>query len=459
MSPTPEMLVASAFPAPYRFPINPPSMTALRTFSGHLTRRREAVLKAWERAVANDPEQATSRSLTRGQFRDHIPQVLDAFQRKLCSVPGGSNEESAGVDQKQEEVKHGLHRWQQGYRLQELMMEWGHLHVCLFEELQAYAESHAEFSPGDHANAHRQLIALVNEAIGESTGQYERMEQAEAAGHFHALKIALDDVNQIEHRRSALIHQAVHDIGSNVFGVDLAVRVLGRTDIAAPERDKFLGLIQQGTRSLTQMLTELMTLARLEAGHEKRELARFNVGSAIREVCQMNQLFAAERALFLTAEGTATLSVEGDSDRMRRILQNLVTNALKYTAAGGVVVTWGEEKDNWWLMVKDTGPGFSTGPDRGLTDGLKEATASARESDVKVAASGGASSHVLRPELDDAPRLAGEALKAGEGIGLSIVKRLCELLDASIELASSAESGTTFRVVFPMTYSPKKRPA
>ena len=41
---------------------------------------------------------------------------------------------------------------------------------------------------------------------------------------------------------------------------------------------------------------------------------------------------------------------------------------------------------------------------------------------------------------------------AGEGIGLSIVKRLCELLDASLELTSSAESGTTFRVVLPREY-------
>ena len=40
----------------------------------------------------------------------------------------------------------------------------------------------------------------------------------------------------------------------------------------------------------------------------------------------------------------------------------------------------------------------------------------------------------------------------GEGIGLSIVKRLCELLDATLELTSSAQAGTTFRVVFPSRY-------
>ena len=43
--------------------------------------------------------------------------------------------------------------------------------------------------------------------------------------------------------------------------------------------------------------------------------------------------------------------------------------------------------------------------------------------------------------------------RPGEGIGLSIVKRLCELLDASLEMSSSAEAGTTFRVVFPRDYA------
>jgi hypothetical protein len=66
-------------------------------------------------------------SLTRGQFNDHIPQVLDAFERKLRSRPGGAAASAADLETKKEEVKHGLHRWQQGYRLQELMREWGHL--------------------------------------------------------------------------------------------------------------------------------------------------------------------------------------------------------------------------------------------------------------------------------------------------------------------------------------------
>ncbi|HTI68365.1 MAG TPA: ATP-binding protein, partial [Candidatus Limnocylindria bacterium] len=114
-------------------------------------------------------------------------------------------------------------------------------------------------------------------------------------------------------------------------------------------------------------------------------------------------------------------------------------------------VSWGEEKENWWLMVKDTGPGMLTEAGNSLADGLQEATASAKESDEKSAAIKGEASHVLPTEETATPTKPSQH-QPGEGIGLSIVKRLCELLDASMEISSSAEAGTTFRVVFPRRY-------
>ena len=84
--------------------------------------------------------------------------------------------------------------------------------------------------------------------------------------------------------------------------------------------------------------------------------------------------------------------------------------------------------------------------------GLQEATASAKESDVKTADLAGEASQVLTPPAAAAHSAPPTQHKPGEGIGLSIVKRFCELLDASLEIASSAETGTTFRVVFPLRY-------
>lgn len=424
----------------------------LAALSDLLAARRDAILLAWRKAACADPEQMTGRSLTIGQFLDHIPQILDAFEFKLRSLPGGVDARTADLDKKEEEVKHGLHRWQQGYRLKELMNECGHLQFCLFEELVNLAAAHPELEHATFVEANRQLLHLINDAISESAVQYERMQQAEAAGRVVDLMGALADVSEIERRRAALLHQAVHDLNSDVLGVSLAATQASRTNMKETDRVESAAFLQRAVQGLNSMLGELMDLARLEAGQENREIARFDAGALLTELGDGNQPFARERELFLEMKGPTQLSVEGDAEKVRRVAKNLLVNALKYTESGGVIVSWGEEKENWWLMVKDTGPGMLTGSGASMADGLQEATASAKESDEKSAASKGEASHVLPPPEATATPTTTSQHPPGEGIGLSIVKRLCELLDASLEIASSAEAGTTFRVVFPRRY-------
>lgn len=420
--------------------------------SDYLGTRRAAILLAWRRAADADPVQTTGRSLTRGQFNDHVPAVLDAFEDRLRARAGGAAAQAADLDQKRGEVKHGLHRWQQGYRLQELMHEWGHLQLCLFEELETFAASQPNCARETLTEANRQMITLVNQAIGESTGQYERMQRAEAAGHMEDLTEALASVNEIEKRRSALIREAVHDINGNVYGVTLAAKVLGACGADDTARAEFAQLLDRGVKSVTGMLRELMELARLESGQEVRDVAPFDAAALLADMGKVNRPIAGDSGLFLEVKGPAVLWVDGDALKVRRLAQNLLLNALKYTRQGGVVLSCGEEKENWWLMVKDTGPGMMAGPGAPMVVGLKEATASARESDEKSAAAAGESSHVLTPPRSAPARMRPAQQQPGEGIGLSIVKRLCELLGASLEMASSAETGTTFRVVLPRAY-------
>ncbi|MEO6244855.1 MAG: HAMP domain-containing sensor histidine kinase [Opitutaceae bacterium] len=349
-------------------------------------------------------------------------------------------------------MKHGLQRWQQGYRLGELMHEWGHLHLCLSHEVHAFVAAHPEIERDTLAAAHDELIDLISEGINESAGQYARMEQAEAASRVRDLQQALARAAEIERRRVELIHQAVHDLRSNVQSVGTAADVLGESNVAESDRVEMAKLIQQGVESVSAMLSDLMDLARLEAGQEKRDIALFDAAKALTELCTRNQPAATEQTLFLRTEGPAVLNVEGDAGKIGRLVQNLLVNALKYTVAGGVTVTWGEENENWWVIVKDTGPGMMAGSSAPLAAGMKEATDSARESDEKAAVDSGEAPTVLPLPPRSSAVAPRHPQQAGEGIGLSIVKRLCELLDASLELASSADAGTTFRVVFPRRY-------
>ena len=431
----------------------------LAALSELLAARREGILLAWHKAARADPQQTTGRSLTTGQFLDHIPQILDAFEFKLRSRPGGVDAHAADVDKKEEVVKHGLHRWQQGYRLKELINECGHLQFCVFEELGCIAAAHPELENATFVEAHRQLLQLINDTISESAVQYERMQQAEAAGRVGDLMGALADVSEIERRRATLLHQAVHDLNSDVLGVSMAATRVSQTNLVENDRVESAAFLQRAVQGLHSMLGELMDLARLEAGQENREITGFDAGILIAQLCESNQPFARERQLYLNMQGPPQLCVKGDAEKVRRVAKNLLVNALKYTESGGVTVSWGEEKENWWLMVRDTGPGMLPESGTPMVTGLQEATASAKESDEKSTAIKGEASHVLQPPQETNSPTRPSLHQPGEGIGLSIVKRLCELLDASLEIASSAEAGTTFRVVFPHRYRSHSEPA
>jgi signal transduction histidine kinase len=202
------------------------------------------------------------------------------------------------------------------------------------------------------------------------------------------------------------------------------------------------------------MLDEVMDLARLQAGRELREVKPFDAAAALKELAETLQRIAAERGLYLKTEGPESLPVEGDAGKVRRIAQNLLLNALKYTQHGGVTLSWGDSRNNdpkrWMLCVTDTGPGIHAGPGAPLADALQEATADARHAEKN----GAAGSRAPDPApIPSDPRPVHQ--ERGEGIGLSIVKRLCELLDAAVELDSKPDVGTVFRIVLPRHYDPQ----
>jgi len=275
------------------------------------------------------------------------------------------------------------------------------------------------------------------------------------------LELALAQLKSLEQERAEAWREAAHDLRGRAHVIANAFAVLTRAGVPEESRTQFSEVLRRGVQSLNKLLTDLMDQARLEAGHERRDITHFDVASLLKEFCDANRPLAAERNLFLIAQGPTPLMVDGDSGKIQRIVQNLVLNALKVTEHGGVKVTWEEGENHrrpqWAMCVQDTGPGFRRGSATPLARVLKRATAEAHDAEQRNVSSG---SPAL--QTDAAPTLASQSnppvqLPAGEGIGLSIVKRLCELLDASIELESSEGEGTTFRVIFPCRYGESAR--
>jgi signal transduction histidine kinase len=424
----------------------PQSIEQLCALAGHLSVRRDAVLQAWRTAVDRDPQLTTASTISRAQFNDHIPEVLDAFERQL-RAHNPAEHAQAREEEKESAAGHGLHRWQQGYDQRETMCEWGHLQLCLLDELEQYGVQHPQLESSVMPIARRALTRLCSDGVCASVARYTHLQQSEAASRLRDLEVALAQLTGLEQQRAETWREAAHDLRGTANVIANASAVLLHDSVPDAQRTHFSTMLQRGVASLNKLLTDLMDHARLEAGQERRHVGDFDAAAVLKEFCETMRPLAIERNLFFKCEGPAALPVQGDMIKVQRIAQNLVLNALKATRSGGIKVVWGEcgtaTRPQWMLYVQDTGPGFQGTTPTPLERVLKQATREAREVLEETVAA-----PTVRSQSAESP----DSVPSGEGIGLSIVKRLCELLDASLELETAAGKGTTFRVTFPLYY-------
>jgi len=442
----------------------------LHALSFHLADRREELLRQWREAVRRDPELAATAGLSRSALNDHIPRILDDLEHRL-RADHALEAMHVDLQQRKDAAEHGTHRWQQGYDIRETMREWGHLQTAIARQLESYAADHPEFDLPAMRAAREILEALCMEGICESASRYVRLQQAEAASRVRDLEASLAALQALENERAALLREATHDLRGSVSVIASTTALLAKPTVQQSQREHFHELLQRRIRSMGVLLTDLVELARLEAGQDPRNIEPFDAAQRLREFCEIMRPMATEMSLFLKYEGPEQLLVEGDALKLQRIVQNLLLNALKATAEGGVVVRWsgdtGQNARQWTLSVSDSGPGFDIGSAGPLLRALKTATETAHDTELKAvsappetpradnadnagnAGNAGAGNTDLRqPAAEAAP-----AIPSGEGIGLSIVKRLCEVLDATVELETSPGEGTTFRILFPLRYS------
>jgi signal transduction histidine kinase len=237
----------------------------------HLAERREQILRSWLRAVELDPELTTPSGISRTQFNDHIPQVLDAFGHRL-QAEDESEKAQAHSEQKRSAAEHGLHRWQQGYNQRETIREWGHLQYAVLNELEDYGRAHPQLQGDVMPVARRALVRLCGEGVAESAARYERLQRTEAAGRMRELESALQQLQNLDRQRAETWREAAHDLRGTVGVITNASAILTREAKTDPTRAPISQILQRSVNSLRGLLSDLMDLARLEAGQEYRRL-------------------------------------------------------------------------------------------------------------------------------------------------------------------------------------------
>jgi signal transduction histidine kinase len=404
------------------------SLTQLATY---LAARREALLANWRTVCEEDPTLKGGKSLSREEFNNKVPFMLNVIQQRLRGQPEDAQVELLAAE-------HGLDRWQKGYVLAELLTEMQYLSRLLLDELRLFWQANPV---GVSISQAYEYLATFNNQINKgSIGQYTDLQRRAASSRVEALEKTLAELNELNHQRTELLRHSSHDLRSSFGAIQGAASVLELVMDSQEERKQMLDMLLRNLTNSRSLVTQLMNLARLEAGQESLNIQPVDVGQLLTNLVADYQPLAEEQGLLLKADGPASLVVESDPVQLQRIIQNLVFNALKHTPTGWVSVSWTRESNTRWITsVQDSGPGLPHID----TGSLAQVLAPNSES---TAAFG-----VANP-LDNAREAANtQASRSafspkGEGIGLTIVKELCELLRASLEIESKPGEGTLFRL-------------
>ncbi len=222
--------------------------------------------------------------------------------------------------------------------------------------------------------------------------------------------------------KSAFLATMSHEIRTPMNGVLGMAEALQSTPLTEDQREKLRVISDSGAHLLT-VLNDILDFSKIEAGRMDLETAPFRLSDIARKVGSLHALKAREKGLEFVIEGAARdPSRLGDEHRLLQILHNIVGNAVKFTAAGGVRVRFlaHPECTEVYVDVIDTGVGMSAEETSRLFQPFAQADSST------------------------ARRFG------GTGLGLAIVKGLADRMGGAVTVESKPGSGSRFTVRLPL---------
>jgi Na+/proline symporter/CheY-like chemotaxis protein/two-component sensor histidine kinase len=258
------------------------------------------------------------------------------------------------------------------------------------------------------AEALERANATLERRVRERTGELTRL-NAELG----RAKAEADDANVSKTR---FIAAASHDILQPLNAARLYVTSLIERQRAGEDGD-LVQNIDASLEAVEEIFAALLDISRLDTGAMQPEMTDFRIDELLQRLEVEFAPLAREKGLELKFMPCA-LAVRSDRRLLRRLLQNLVSNAIKYTPAGGVVIGCRRRGARLRIDVYDTGIGIPQGKRRAV---FKEFH-----------------------RLDQGARVA-----RGVGLGLSIVERIARVLDCEVALKSNVGRGSRFSVEVP----------
>lgn len=276
----------------------------------------------------------------------------------------------------------------------------------LGEPIGALSEAAQEVSKGN-------LDGKIDEDIG--WGEFKQL-----ISQFNKMTADLKDYQvlqlaaQVSEMKEHIFRAVAHDLRAPLLGLQGYLYILQSGKASKEEEKEYLEQMSRAARDLSSLLEDVLDVSRVQAGMLSPHKESVDAAALAKGVTDALAPTAAEKGLLLETD-VPPLTLQADPKLLRRVLMNLVSNAVKFTDKGYVRVCGGQDADGDWLAVEDSGIGMSEQEMKGLFQKYYQINSD----------------------------------RAGYGLGLFISRQIVTAHGGELKVTSRSGKGSRFTVTFP----------
>ena len=379
--------------------------------SNLISRFKTEILSEWEELSRK--QVAAARVQSHLALRDSLPEFLDRLVLTLDS----DNPKDQTVVNAEVASDHGKDRaGQPAYTLEEVIFEYHILRTVIIKRLEEKGITDSES---------RKLIhEFIDRGIGKAAATYADLEISRQAIQAKAFEEAKVEAERSNKAKSAFLANMSHEIRTPLGAIMGFVGLLKDKELSDEEILNYHAIIERNSHHLLRIIDDILDLAKVEAGKIVIEKIEFSLLEFLGEFSSLAGIKAREKgiAFEFRPETLVPEIVISDPTRLRQVLSNIVSNAIKFTEKGSVKFRVKYNNQRLHFIVKDTGRGISPVQRVALFQAFSQADSSTTRK------------------------------FGGTGLGLVLTKKIAEAFGGDFDLTESEiGKGSVFEASIPIT--------